>query len=440
MIERTLQTLPDVVEVRASERRGEVEIFSAHVTHAPSFETIRDALVDTGYSVLHSHTAHRVHEAADGPDARHWMEVGGILVLIIAGYSLLKGTGVFEFSPATEDAASLTTVFLVGLVAASSTCLAVVGGLLLSVSAAWCDAFHPTTRWEKFQPLLSFNAGRLAGYFVLGGLVGLLGTALTLSPATNGLLSIAVAVVMLGLGLNILRILPKRYCTFPLPRAMRARISRLAQSRSPLAPMALGALTFFLPCGFTQSMQLLALASGGFFQGGMIMLVFALGTLPALLGLSVMSSLAEGTFARFFLKFSGVLVVLLGLLNIQSGLILNGIDVSQYFHTSNFFAAGRDPYVTISEKGDQVISIEVSNQGYSPASVTIRPGIRTWVYARAPQSVSGCGAMMVATDFNLSTPIVSGRDNWLGPIENPQKDFLVTCSMGMMRTSVHISS
>jgi sulfite exporter TauE/SafE len=41
-----------------------------------------------------------------------------------------------------------------------------------------------------------------------------------------------------------------------------------------------GALTFFVPCGFTFAMQLYAMQTGSFWMGAVVMLLFAGGTLP----------------------------------------------------------------------------------------------------------------------------------------------------------------
>ena len=367
-----------------------------------------------------------------------------MLLLVIALYLVLKKFGLFSFVTSVEGAVGLGTVFLVGVVAATSSCLAVVGGLLLSVSAKWTESFHPATRWEKFRPLFLFNIGRLGGYFLLGGLAGLLGKSLTLSPYATGVLTVVIALVMIVLGLNILRILPKKYCRIPLPRAMTAHIQNLSQSESVGAPLLLGALTFFLPCGFTQSMQLLALGSGSFLAGGMIMLVFSLGTLPALLGLSVVSSVVEGKTAQWFLSFSGALVLLLGFLNLQSGLLLTGRDplaLIPGFRASPIAEASNDPYVTIDAQGRQIMSMYVTSTGYSPENFTIRPGMETWVYAIAKDGVSGCASFLVDSTHGLQTPIQKGG-NWLGPIAKtelaPKTDFVLTCSMGMLRANVHV--
>ncbi len=173
------------------------------------------------------------------------------------------------------------------------------------------------------------------------------------------------------------------------------------------------------------------------------MLVFALGTLPALLGLSAISSLVEGKTARWFLTFSGALVLMLGIWNMQSGLLLTGIDATGIVRSAvpgiaQPSVAGSDPYVTIDAEGRQIVAMTVTNAGYSPASFTIQPGLQTWIYAYAPQNVGGCASMLTDPTHNLSTPIVQGG-NWLGPIANPKSDFVITCSMGMMRADIRVS-
>ncbi len=371
-----------------------------------------------------------------------WSALETILVLgiVIAAYVFIKGTGILTFSAPVEGAVGLGAIVIVGLLAATSSCLAIVGGLLLSVSAQWNDTKKPLTRWERFQPLFLFNIGRLAGYFVLGGLVGLLGKVLTLSLHTTGVLTIIVALVMLLLGLRILRIVPKEYCRLPLPRPLQKKITSLSQSHSGSMAVLLGALTFFLPCGFTQSVQLLALASGSFLGGGLIMLAFAVGTLPSLLGISALSSLLEGKASHLFLKFSGAVVLLLGFLNLQSGLLLTGIDLpSIAFSVSAPQQTSHDPYVSVNDKGQQIVTVYVSDTGYAPNSFTIQAGKETWVYAIARKALTGCANFLTAPAYNLVTQVKPGG-NWLGPIENPQHNFTLLCSAGVLRAEVHVKN
>ncbi|MEI6118848.1 MAG: sulfite exporter TauE/SafE family protein [bacterium] len=72
-----------------------------------------------------------------------------------------------------------------------------------------------------------------------------------------------------------------------------------------------GALTFFLPCGFTFAMQVYAISTGNFLQGALVMGIFALGTLPGLLSIGAVASFVKGNAAKYFYRFVGVLVLLL---------------------------------------------------------------------------------------------------------------------------------
>src|SRR4030042_2336714 len=93
-------------------------------------------------------------------------------------------------------------------------------------------------------------------------------------------------------------------------------------------PFLMGALTFFLPCGFTITSQGLALISGSGLQGGLIMFFFALGTLPTLLAIGASSvSFSQKTHLSYrFLKVAGFVVLFFALYNINSQFNVLGIS------------------------------------------------------------------------------------------------------------------
>lgn len=377
-------------------------------------------------------------ETAAASGASRYAEIGVMLIVVLAAYQLGKHLNFFSFSATTEGFVGLGTVLLIGLTASTSSCLAMVGGLLLSVSSSWAKA-HPTaTSWEQFEPQLHFNFGRLLGYYVFGGLTGLLGQQLLLSVQGTGMLKMALSVLMIWLALTILGLVPKKYCRVPLPQALSRRIRALSTSSGMTAPLSLGALTYFIPCGFTQSMQILALASGNFWAGGAIMFVFALGTLPSLIGISYLSSFLHGKAGRFFATFAGSVSLLLGLGNLQSGLLLAGVNIPIPSFTQTAMTASEDPNVSIDNNGQQIISVSVQSDGYSSNSFTIKAGTPTWIYATAPEVVTGCISNFTIPEFNISKFIRKGT-NWIGPI-TPSKDFAFMCSMGMFKANVRVQS
>ena len=92
------------------------------------------------------------------------------------------------------------------------------------------------------------------------------------------------------------------------------------------APFIAGIATFFLPCGFTQSMQFAALSSGSFAGGGLIMGTFVLGTFPMLALISFGSfRFAHTRYAQLFFKTAGVVVIGFGLLSLSASLAGLGI-------------------------------------------------------------------------------------------------------------------
>lgn len=213
------------------------------------------------------------------------------------------------------------TVFIVGLIASVSTCMAVVGGLVLSMSSSFAKG------GDAVRPQILFHIGRLVSFFILGGVIGALGSVFQFGVSATLALGLLVGIVLLILGINLLDIFPwmKRF-TPSLPAFLGKHVHGLKNANHVLTPVLVGIATFFLPCGFTQSMQLYALTTGSFWTGALTMFVFALGTLPVLSLLSF-GSLGIHTKASssVFFKTAGLVVVFFGLLNILNALSAYGI-------------------------------------------------------------------------------------------------------------------
>lgn len=237
----------------------------------------------------------------------------GFLVL----FFLLQKSGLLNLG--IGGAPTPATSFIIGLIASVSSCLAIVGGLILSLSAK--VAQDESGKASKKQFVL-FHTGRLVGFALLGGLLGLLGKAIGVSFTFSAILGIIASSVMILLGLNLVGVLKKNKVA--LPTGIFAYFRKV--EHSTLAPIVIGIGTFFLPCGFTQSMQVSALSSGSFISGLLIMFFFALGTLPMLGLLSFSSvSFAQSKHAPLFFKSAGVVVIGLGVFAFLAGLAGLGI-------------------------------------------------------------------------------------------------------------------
>lgn len=234
-------------------------------------------------------------------------------------FFLLQKMGVVNLVSAGSG--SYTTAFIVGVVASVSTCMAVVGGLVLSLSAT-------VAKTEKtLQPHVLFHVGRIVGFFVLGGVIGAIGSAFVLGQTGTFVMGLLVGLIMLIMGVNLLDIFPGVKRLMPaMPKWLSTKAMSTAKLNHSLAPALIGIATFFMPCGFTQSMQIFALSTGSFMTGALTMLFFALGTLPVLALVSMSSySIRDSARSGVFFKTAGLVVILFALFNILNSFATIGI-------------------------------------------------------------------------------------------------------------------
>lgn len=235
----------------------------------------------------------------------------GFLVL----FFLLQKSGILNLGMGGETTPLVS--FIIGLIASVSSCLAIVGGLVLSLSAKISQDNVSDTK-----TFLLFHTGRLISFAILGGVLGLIGGAIGISFTLTAILGIIASLVMLMLGLNLVGVFKKNKVA--LPSGIFGFFRRI--EHKTFTPLVIGFGTFFLPCGFTQSMQVVALSSGSFMSGFLIMFAFALGTLPMLSLLSFGSaSFAHSKHAPLFFKSAGIIVIGLGVFSLLSGLVSLGI-------------------------------------------------------------------------------------------------------------------
>lgn len=237
----------------------------------------------------------------------------GLAILVL--FFLMQKSGILNLGIGGKT--TPVTSFVIGLIASVSSCLAIVGGLVLSLSAKVSQDSVSDTK-----TFILFHTGRLVSFAILGGVLGAVGGAIGINFTLTAILGLLASVVMLLLGLNLVGVFSKNRIT--LPSAVFNFFRKI--EHKTFTPLIVGFGTFFLPCGFTQSMQVSALGSGSFISGLFIMLSFALGTLPMLALLSFGSaSFAQGKHAQLFFKSAGVVVIGLGVFALLGGLAGLGI-------------------------------------------------------------------------------------------------------------------
>lgn len=422
LIEDELKKVRGVKKVHANSKTGEVAVYSdAEISSA----TIESAVKTAGYNLGKTELPLLTQ---DSDDYKYLVIAAGLLIAILVignifGLSSLLG-GVGSTSP------SLLVVAVIGLTAGFSSCMALVGGLVLGISARFADKHPEATTLQKFRPHLFFNLGRILSYIVLGGAIGALGGVFRLSSSMLGIITIFVGLVMLSLGLQLTELFPRFSNGFTLPKGLTKIFGireRKDKEYSHTGSMILGSLTFFLPCGFTQAMQVYAISTGSAFSGALIMGVFALGTTPGLLGIGGLTSLIEGgKFSKFFFKFVALVLIALAIFNISNGLALANVKVSLPKSTST-----KSTQVAQVDNGVQIVHMNQDSNGYSPYKFTVKKGVPVKWIITSDGSFS-CAKSILMQQMNINTVLNAGENTIkFTPTEAGTLNF--SCSMGMYR-------
>ena len=420
--------LPNVERVTASAVRGEVTVECAVPVSATAIE---QAINKAGYQVGRTPWLAR--------DARVWGTAGVGLLLVAAVAVIAQVTGLGDLASGAGDLSSggLLVALLLGLAAGVSTCMAMVGGLVLGLSASF--AAQRAERGQEagaataLRPALLLVGGRVAGYAIFGAALGAVGATLSMPPLLTAVLMIGVAMVMTILGTRLTGVSPRIAGWSPtLPMGLGRKLGLGGESDSAggaaysdTRAATLGALTFFLPCGFTQAVQIYALSTGSPVFAAALLGIFALGTAPGLLALAGLPVLVPGTFRPTLLRLVGVVVLGFAMLNLTSGLRLSGIGLPSFAGIAN---AAPLPG-TLTADGVQAITTYQHVDGYSPANIVIYAGYPTrWTIESS--TTASCAASLWAPAVDLRVRLEKGANTFeLPPMKAGTLNY--TCAMGM---------
>lgn len=323
---------------------------------------------------------------------------------------------------------NLLTIFITGLFTGGLTCIAVQGGLLASLIAQKKSVVASVKlgKGQNALPILSFLIAKLVAYTVLGLLLGWLGSVVQLSLSAKVFLQFAVVVFMLGTAMNILEVHPIfRYFVIQPPKFLARLVRKQSKSTNLFAPVLLGAFTVFIPCGTTQAMMALAIASGNPILGATILFVFILGTSPIFFILGYFASKLGERLQNQFMQFAAVALILLAAYNFYGALSLTGYSFESSSNLTNLTVT-ENPTITFDEFG------------YSPAALTIKAGSNVSIKLI---NRSGAGCIQAFTipkvDIQKIVPVGSTEIvTFKAPSEKGVMSFM--CSMGMYRGVINV--
>ena len=286
----------------------------------------------------------------------------------------------------------------------------------------------------KLIPALSFNLGRVLSYGAFGFAVGALGKTLALNSFFGSALTLFVAVWMVLIGLDMAKVISlSSIFSFSFTKRLFLSLESRFIKNPKKTAFLLGAITYLLPCGFTQTVQVYALGLADPVKSALIMMIFALGTVPALMAVGFASSFTKKPWYPMLMKAMGVVVFILGVGYFTNFLALYGIDLN----VKNAFSANRnlDPNVTV-ENGIQVARMSVNSTGYLPNYFTVKKSMPVkWLING--ENVFGCQGFLQAPKLAVVRVLQAG-ENVIEFTPNEAGTISFSCSMGMFRGAFNV--
>jgi sulfite exporter TauE/SafE/copper chaperone CopZ len=468
-IQRHVGGIPNVLRVTASAIRGQVEVESSAPISAGS---IALAIEAAGYKVGQTRWVER--------NPAVWLTAAAGILMVAAFAVLAQRLGLAGVASGAGSLSSggLVVALLLGLAAGVSTCMALVGGLVLAMSAAFqksqvASGVRGGVR-TQMRPALVFMAGRIVGYGVLGAALGAVGAGVTMPPRVTAMLMIAVAVVMIILGTRLTGLSPRIATWSPtLPMGIGRRLGLSGGSASGYSDRraaGLGAASFFLPCGFTQAVQIYALSTGSPLFAGALMATFAIGTSPGLLAVAGLPVVVPSRLRPTLLRLVGVVVLGFAVLNGSAGLRLAGISlpasgakpvavvvpaatepvatepiatepIATEPAPTDLIAAA--PTATVSKPAPtatpdkaQRLTTYQNEDGYTPEEATIYAGIPTHWTIKSTSNVT-CTFALVVPDLSIEMTLKLGDNTIeLPALSKGKLDY--SCAMGMVGGRINV--
>ena len=430
-IENVLKKLEGVVDVKATFSSSSVCV--TYDANAVSLDKIIEAIEKLHYRVKDK--AGRL--AVSGSDANDAKEAPedkmtvnqflGIGIILFALYFIIKNTVGFNFVPEINRSMGYGILFTVGLLT-SLHCIAMCGGINLSQCVSYNFDDGHTSKFSRLKPSLLYNSGRVVSYTIVGGIVGALGSVISFSGAAKGIVAIISGVFMVIMGLNMLNVFP--WLRKLNPRMPRIFGNKIYKGAGKYGPFYIGLLNGLMPCGPLQAMQLYALGTGSFVAGAISMFLFSLGTVPLMFGFGIISLLLSRRFTHKMMRVGAMLVIILGVVMVNRGLSLSGVNIA--------FASFTSGNVAKIDENVQVVTSRIDSNSYEP--IVVQKGIPVrWTIRVEEGDLNGCNNPLIIPKYNIQKELVPG-DNVIEFTPTEEGNVVYTCWMGMISSNIKVVS
>ncbi|MBR1797800.1 MAG: sulfite exporter TauE/SafE family protein [Clostridiales bacterium] len=410
-LRKSVGALPGVNVIKASFEEGIITLL--YDEELTGLNKINETIENLGYEVV--------------SQGESYVKIVSVLVIIVALYVIadrLGFTSIFNIFPSIDSSLGYGMLFVTGVLT-SIHCIGMCGGINLAQSTN-----SASKKVSNLKSNLSYNAGRVVSYTLVGGLAGLIGQVLTPTKFMRGAVALVAGVVMIIMSLSMLGVFkPLRRLPLHLPRGLYSVLNKSSR-KGYGSNFRIGLINGLMPCGPLQAMQIYAISTMSLFKGALSMLLFALGTVPLMLGFGLVSGRLNRKYASIMLTVSAVLIFAMGIHMSGTGLALSGFKLPEINRAEDV----RSSVV----KGDvQYITTYVDYGEYE--SFEIQEGIPLqWTIVVPEGKLNGCNGQIIIPKYDVTIDLHEG-ENVVSLPAMEEGTIPYSCWMGMITGTIDVS-
>lgn len=333
------------------------------------------------------------------------------LIIILSLFILNKifGFNIFNMIPTIDNSITYGMLFITGI-CTSIHCISMCGAINL------LTAINKNKKTNLKKPIL-YNLGRLISYTVIGGIIGLIGSILSINKTIQSILLLISAIIMILISLDISGIIEIR------------KIKVLKHKTKSTSPFIIGLLNGLMPCGPLQAMQIYALSTGSFIKGALSMFMFCLGIIPLMLTIGIAINLVKGKLKLIINKVTPCLIFLLSLFMLNQA--LTALNINIFKQTNN------DKYIKSTIKDTyQIVKIDLDYDNYK--DIIIQNKLKTKLIIHVDKDkLTGCNNEIIIDKLKIKKELKPG-DNIIEFTPEKQEDITYTCWMNMIKNTIRV--
>lgn len=402
-IEKKIRTIEGVVFAEVDLKKNELTV--VFDSDRCSTQLIKQTIIQLGYNVGENHNDSIIN----------------LLIMILAMILLFKLSNSFDLTSILQNQVSYLILFIIGILT-SFHCIGMCGGIMFTQTLK----ANGNTKKDKVLPAIEYNLGRVVSYTLIGGIFGAFGAVFNISYFTKSLIMVFAGIFMVIMGLNLIgfRVISLRNNLF---------LQNVKVKKQSKRPFIIGLLNGLMPCGPLQAMQLYAISTGSFIGGATAMFIFAMGTLPIMLGFGVVSSFINKNNTKTLFKYSGIFIIILGVIMAGRGIALSGFGTPNLklnsIQNKNYAKASI-------QDGYQVVEINATIYGYLPNVIYVKKGLPVKFIINGKELTS-CNRTIVIPSLNKEINLEYGQ-NIIEFTPDKNQDIRFSCWMGMLNGVIKV--